>query len=600
MARMIPGTIHPNVQSMAERKLFNAFRDAPGTDDWVCLHSLGMARHLSKRRGEIDFLLLTRKGIFVVEVKGGRIARIEGLWHFTDRYGKSHEKSESPFDQASSAMFALEKDVRKKFHEDERRSRLLFGYGVMFPDIVFDETGCEADRQLIYDVRDREKPLAEFVQRLASFARKSDTRDRYAPTAREVQALVDFLRPDFDLIPSLSVQADTAADQLLSLATEQYAVIDAWEQYGHPRVLVQGGAGTGKTLLALEAALRAAREKEGDVLLLCFNRLLAKCLDQHVKKHDPHGRITVRSIYGLMNDLISASSLSAEFQEKRTLEQPSTLYRSIYPEYALLALMDSPAPKAGMLIVDEAQDMMTPNLLDVMDACLEGGLERGQWRVFCDVNNQASVFGMFDQIAFERLIRLGCSFVLTTNRRNTQPVAEETAMLTRPRIAAWSPVSGIPVQYSWYGTMKGQSEKLSAAIRGLRNRGIGDGRITVLSPRSTDKCCAATISDLRLTALDSESVWDFTTGKNQSVGYCTISTFKGLENDFIILTDIEDLESEWWRSVIYVGMSRARVGLHLILHDAMRTIYETRLMEWISEREKRSLTPEQTGVQHDA
>ena len=112
MARMIPATIHPNVQSQAEKRLFNAFRDAPGTDDWYCLHSLGMAHHARKRRGEIDFLLLTRKGIFVLEVKGGRIARHEGLWQFTDRYGKAHEKCESPFDQASSAMFAIELIVR--------------------------------------------------------------------------------------------------------------------------------------------------------------------------------------------------------------------------------------------------------------------------------------------------------------------------------------------------------------------------------------------------------------------------------------------------------------------------------------------------------
>ena len=90
MTRMIPSTIHPNVKSMAEKKLFAIFRDAPDSRDWQCLHSLGLARHESKRRGEIDFLLLTSKGIFVLEVKGGRITRHEGLWQFTDRYGNAH------------------------------------------------------------------------------------------------------------------------------------------------------------------------------------------------------------------------------------------------------------------------------------------------------------------------------------------------------------------------------------------------------------------------------------------------------------------------------------------------------------------------------
>ena len=40
---MIPSTIHPHVRSSAERRLFEVIRDAPGTEDWVCLHSLGLA-----------------------------------------------------------------------------------------------------------------------------------------------------------------------------------------------------------------------------------------------------------------------------------------------------------------------------------------------------------------------------------------------------------------------------------------------------------------------------------------------------------------------------------------------------------------------------
>ena len=63
MARMIPATIHPNVHCAVERLIFDIIRDTTGTYNWVCLHSLGLARHETKRRGEIDFIFLTRKGI---------------------------------------------------------------------------------------------------------------------------------------------------------------------------------------------------------------------------------------------------------------------------------------------------------------------------------------------------------------------------------------------------------------------------------------------------------------------------------------------------------------------------------------------------------
>ncbi|MBN2384572.1 NERD domain-containing protein [bacterium] len=592
MARMIPATIHPNVKSEAERKLFGIIRDTPGTNDWVCLHSLGLARHARKRRGEIDFLLLTRKGIFILEVKGGRVSRHGGVWQFIDRYGIAHEKHESPFDQASTAMFALENDVHQKFQDDQKRSHLLFCYGVMLPDIIFNEIGCEADRRLVYDARDRHKPMTDFINRLAEFARESDTRNYYLPTEKDIQALVDFLRPDFDLVPPLGIQADFASEKFLSLEREQYAVIDAWEQYHHPRVLIQGGAGTGKTLLALEASVRAARNDGGKVLLLCYNRLLARFLEEKIKTRKPDGEIQVKSIYGLLNDLISVSSLCSEFNSRRAELDASVVYNRLYPEYASLALVERDAMPAKTLVIDEAQDMMTLELLDVLDAFVEGGLRSGQWRIFCDVNNQASVFGVFKQEALDRLKNYGHLSILATNRRNTKQVAEETAMLTRPRITAPASVSGIPVQYNWYNTPEMQSQKLSSILKRLHREEVAPYLITVLSARSVEKCCATSVSDPMLVPIEWNNVCEIFAGKYQSSTYCTISAFKGLENDFIILTDIEYLESDWWRSVIYVGMSRARICLYLLLHDSLHEVYETRLHQWITERNNMALSTE--------
>ena len=107
MARMIPPTIHSNVRSGAERRLFRVIQKARDTEGWICLHSLGLARHATKRWGEIDFVFITPMGIFVVEVKGGRVRREAGTWVFTDRFDVEHRRREGPFEQASSAMFAL-------------------------------------------------------------------------------------------------------------------------------------------------------------------------------------------------------------------------------------------------------------------------------------------------------------------------------------------------------------------------------------------------------------------------------------------------------------------------------------------------------------
>lgn len=595
---MIPATIHPHVRSRAERRLFELIRDAPGTDDWVCLHSLGLARHARKRRGEIDFLLLTRKGIFVLEVKGGRVAREEGVWLFTDRYGDVHKKSESPFDQAASAMFALEQELREEFRREDRRSRLLFGSGVMFPDFTFSDTGAEADARQVYDSRDRRRPMTEFVDRLAEYARERDQRARYSPSEKDIEAIAAYLRGDFDLVPSLGGLADSAAAELLSLEQEQYGILDALEMYQKPRMVVQGGAGTGKTLLALEAARREARRSDGDVLLVCYNRLLARFLQESLEREGSQGsEIVVKSIFSLLNDLIAGSSLATEFHQKRQVADPDTVYRKLFPEYGSLALIDSPVRPFRAIIVDEAQDMMVQGLLDVLDGFVKGGLESGRWWCFCDVNNQAAVYGSFDQAALSRLERFGNVNVLTTNRRNTKQIAAETVMLTRPCIHAPAVIEGIPVKYSWYKKEDDQPAALCRILKKFIADDVAAGSVSVLSPRAVGKACAASLTEPSLTEITAENVSQVLAGQSKSVSYCSVSSFKGLENDFIVLTDISSLDADWWRSVIYVGMSRARVGLHLLLPESLRSTYETCLRSWLQKSEDAAVRVAKESIQ---
>ena len=79
MAIMIPSVISPEVKSSAERKIFEWFQNAPGTDKWIVLHSLGITTHNKVIYGETDFLVLAPQlGIFALEVKGGRVKRENG------------------------------------------------------------------------------------------------------------------------------------------------------------------------------------------------------------------------------------------------------------------------------------------------------------------------------------------------------------------------------------------------------------------------------------------------------------------------------------------------------------------------------------------
>lgn len=586
MARMIPSTIHPDVRSGGERRVFALLREAPGTDSWVCLHSLGLARHAYKRRAEIDFLLITGKGVFVLEVKAGRVARTSGEWTYTDRYGQQNRKRESPFDQASSAMFALEKEIGRNFGSSDRLARLLFGYGVMFLDIEFDSGGVEGDKQLVYDIRDRRRPFTAYFDRLTRFTQSAQSRPRFAPGMQDATRLVDFLRGDFDAIPSLRFRADDAAQDILRLTTEQFGVLDALA--AEPRCLIQGSAGTGKTVLAVESARREARERRS-VLLLSFNRVLAAYLTGILNDTPSCADVRVQSVYGFFDELIRASSFEGEFRERRLLVNSDELYQRLYPEYAAMAVIDTGASGFDCLIVDEAQDMMSSAILDTFDIVLDGGLEAGRWRFFLDANNQAAVYGKFQSEAFERVRQFGSLSVLSVNCRNTKPVSVETAMLARPVVFADARADGQPVRYCWYKNATEQVRQLRSLLQNMLSEGAAPGSISVLSPRKTADCCANDLElpgGMGIDAVSEGNVAAVASGQHPNPTYCSVSSFKGIENDFIVLTDIENLSAEWWRAVIYVGMSRARAGLYVLLHESLHATYESRLRSWLQEHEE--------------
>src|SRR4051794_26367435 len=110
---MIPEEVDPTTQSEAEKVLFRRLQLIED-DAWtVALHSLNLAEHQWKRVGEIDFLLVGRRGLFVLEVKGGEVTADRGLWKFRNRHGKITTKRASPFSQARSAMFALQKRLEE-------------------------------------------------------------------------------------------------------------------------------------------------------------------------------------------------------------------------------------------------------------------------------------------------------------------------------------------------------------------------------------------------------------------------------------------------------------------------------------------------------
>lgn len=251
MAKMIPELLGSEVQSTAEKKFFRLLQLLPGTEHWTVLHSVGISRHPTQSQGEADFILLIPEmGVFVLEVKGGRISYETGRWHTTNRYGE--RKSIDPVRQANEGMQALKDFVGSNARNTEQLSYAVFGYGVVFPDASFPAQTLLPDisREQIADKEDL-LDVREYVEKLGRFWRSRHVNNPkvFPPNKRQTDLLVSILRPQFEarvLLPAFIKNFDQEA---ISLTENQQMIFDSLLE--NDRCLIRGSAGTGKTILAM-------------------------------------------------------------------------------------------------------------------------------------------------------------------------------------------------------------------------------------------------------------------------------------------------------------------------------------------------------------
>ena len=581
MARMIPPHYTEEIKSTGEKQFFDLLRHDPATVDWVCLHSLSLARHVKRVYGEIDFVvLIPNEGIFCLEVKSGRVARQEGVWNYTNRYGDVSTSTIGPFRQVRDGMFSLLEAVRKLFGRQHRFTRLLYGFGVVFPHISFAQDDPEIESWQVYDRDSRRQPVSRYILNLSTNTRRNVQFQPWydeqgsRPSLSDIRKLVDFLRGDFERIVKPSDVLLETEEQILRLTEEQYRCLDQLQD--NPRCLFDGGAGTGKTLLALEFARREASSGK-KVLLICFNKLLGQWLALEKGNTLPHS-IEIDYFHHFLDRLIADSSVSNEFRKIKQTEDQDYLFSELYPLFALDALSEDVIESYDALIIDEGQDLIRSEYLDVFDGLLKGGLAGGTWAIFCDFHHQ-TIYGEIDEntmlCELEQRTSQFTRFRLHTNCRNTRPIGEEVSFISGFDIPPFLPanVEGVPVNYRFYSNNSDQCKQVNEIINQLRAEGIKSETITILSPTTFEHSCPATGDHI------SFNVTDLTRSGLQKclknvIGFSTIHAFKGLESSIIIITDITHLLDDRNRALLYVGMSRARYRLSVLISDSAQEEYQ--------------------------
>lgn len=546
MAIMWPRTLPPDVTgNMLRSTECEVFRrlESVLNDSFVVFYSrpwLGLKSDGEEIDGECDFVVAHAElGILTIEVKGGAVAYDPRTdqWTSRDRWKVTHN-IKNPVHQAKRAKHELLKKLNASPHWKTRRIRARHGVVLPHSSAPQSNLGADMPKHIFCFAESFEDSFQDWIMERFGEA-PSDEGWTREMGADGLQALENILAKPFQLRTPLGVLLSRDDAALQALTQQQFHILRAIEEV--PRAAISGGAGTGKTVLAMEEAKRCA-ESGARTLFICYNRGLAT--EVHLRlKEGP--QVTIKTFHELCVEMANRSGISCP------QDIPDTrLFEEIWPEHLMQAFERLPNERYDAIIVDEGQDF-----LPLWWTAIESGLDpegRGIFRIFYD-NNQR---------VYSRVIKLPedvdlIPIRLTLNLRNTRRIHELVCQhYTGHKIEAMGP-EGVEVRWMKVKSDNDLKQCISecvARLKSLDHVSCEDVAILV----ATEKAIGNIAPHKRVGECHTARCDECVDGR---IVVDSIRRFKGLERPVVVISATPDTVSD--KELSYVAVSRART--HLVI-----------------------------------
>jgi hypothetical protein len=556
MALMVPPAPPPwRPGWFAEKNLFEALQ-AGLPDDFHVFHDYAYLGADGPAEGAIDFLVVHRElGLLAIECKGDGVhVRGDGTWMRVRPGGREEPLDESPFRQAQRHVKELVAQLRPKlrqlFPELADAFPFAHGHAVAFPMTSAGQLGplpAEAAPEILLHAEDLAR-LGERVPRILAWWAAGRPPARPLDERQFTQFRRHVLLPRWRLAPSFGARLELDRQAIVRLSGEQAEVLGSL--VAGPRLCVRGGAGTGKTVLALEAA-RAAALAGRAVLLTCFNIALARWIEQTVAAWGPLAqRVRVATFHELC--LEAAAAVGGPAPPPPGDAAAARAYWEVALPERLIAAVDAGAlARYDALVVDEGQDFHR-DWFDLLGGLLRDP-EGGSFVVFFDPAQD--IFGTGCRLPPFPQAALGVNF------RTTRSIAAFLRRYSAGGAAAHSrsPEGEAP-------TVHLQPRGDAAAARAVdrlvdelvREKNVAPGSITVVAPHTKKNSCLRGVETLGGQRVSTDPL-----DREGAVLVTTTHKFKGLESDVVILVDVREDDLFCGRAFLYTAAARARVLLHV-------------------------------------
>lgn len=525
----------------------------------VVFYSYPQNNHETKTMSEVDFLYVCKKGILSIEVKGGQIQKKSSQWKSINKRGQAFN-IQNPFWQAHGCMKAISASIEDTYGSKSLESRFTIGCAVIFPECI---AKCEGDgviKEVMFDGKQDISSFHTFLNGCLKYwsdelymKQRKKTIDL---SDEQIEQIVTLFEADFCAVQSMKLQIDTIYDEMLRITEEQYEVLCSIED--NKRAFVYGGAGTGKSLLAVEK-LKQSICKKKKAAYICFNRNMASFVKENVKITDGS---YIGTYHALLNEYVDRA-------HELGIEELNNKY---------IDLNINPC-QYDLLIIDEAQDILSSSSLQCLDAFVKGGISSGEWVMFADPNQDIFLKGNYFSKTLEVIKEKynPCILKLMKNCRNTAQIIRRNSMLTSIPASKYMKLDGPDVRAIEFETKFDFIRKIEKEIRSLMSGGTYIKDIIILSTR---KLCNSMLSETKYladTAL--VEVRSYKGLKRDQINYMTVQSFKGLERKIVFCVDIDGFDSVENRRLNYVAMTRAQILLYYFYPQSMKNEYEKRIIE---------------------
>lgn len=527
MAEILPKSPdYYDTGSSGERRIYDSLQKNLN-DNWLVIHSFRWIKLQSstgrKSQGEGDFILFNRfKGILVIEVKGGEVEYHDREWFSTDYKGARH-RIQDPEKQANDTKHQL----IERFKANPILGMPIF-HAVWFPDVEINTTAnmpTNYNDEIVFDENSLEEPIEkienafEYWYKVTNFRKPQLSEDMLEEVKR-------ILKPQLRLVKTLKRISEDVNETYVRMNNEQMALLENLNMCKELSVI--GRAGTGKTLIAVEKALKDVSENKR-VIFLCYNSELAKRI-----KESNANLTKVHTIHSFALDYMKRNfpaRVQGEFTTNEDFE---------YLMNEFLEVCQEPLEKYESIIVDEGQDFEKSWINTIQNFKTNDG----SFYIFYDpYQNYFSYESKFE----DEYLKIGIPYILFKNMRNTDQISRTCLNIINEerKPEYFSSIKGKDPEIIYVENKNDMEDKMLIRLHELQFiEKVNMEELTILS-----------LKGLTESWLNEDFI------NSSSYGISTAKRFKGLESNFIFISDadLSHIIDPVKQRLLYIALSRAKV-----------------------------------------